>query len=198
MGKTTLTLSLAARLTGGRFVGEDVGNPHLAPYHRHVAERPGTHNPHALPLHLHLLATRAGRERAVPAAGLLLTERFLWEYFHVFVHCAFAAGMLLPAEFAQLERAYARAEEDCAPPDAVVLLGCERAENLRRIAERARPGERAAFATNYLDGLAARYATLPAALALRHAQTRLLPLDVTRLGAEEAAAAVVAALRLGQ
>lgn len=188
VGKTSVCRILAERYTLGRFIAEEVANPHLPAYYRHLAANPRQPNPHAYHLHLHLLEKRALREsQASYHNNLIIADRFLTEYLLVFVRLSTETGLLTAEESLSLERLYAQTQAKCLGVNVVYLLRCKREENLRRIDHRNREGEKAAFSTVYFDQLSTYYADFPRLVSDAYPEVVVRELDVTDLSAEATA-----------
>lgn len=174
--------SLASELADSFFLTEELENPHLGEFYAHLSRFPGEYNPHAFPMQVYFFEQRERREREAQKSGqFLIVDRFLQEYFEIFVRNMFDSGLISPGEFETLRAKHREAMTSDIHPQVVYLLSSSLEENYRRVQKRARDFEKANLSIAYLASLAEKYSQFAETLRSEFKDIQLVLLDTQGL-----------------
>ena len=198
MGKTSLSRSLSLGLPGSTTVSEELENPYLPLFYKHLKEHPGAYNPYAFPLQVYFFEHRLAKEK-VAAEGRetapVISDRCLLEYFEVFVRNLFDCGLVSPSEFAALEEKYAEALCPSVAPKLVVFLDASLEETRSRIEKRNREGETSGISMEYLAQLAKKYSRFKTLVAKQAPQMTLLEVQTDNRTVDEVSKEVLEVIK---
>ena len=183
--------SLASELADSFFLTEELENPHLGEFYDHLSRFPGQYNPHAFPMQAYFFEQRERREREAQRSGqFLIVDRFLQEYFEIFVRNMFDSGLISPGEFEALREKHHEAMTPDIHPQVVYLLTSSLEENYRRVQKRARDFEKANLSLSYLSSLAEKYSQFAETLRSEFKDIQLVLLDTQGLSPSDVHKAV--------
>jgi deoxyguanosine kinase len=146
VGKTSLARELA-RVTGGRLILEDVGNPFLPRFYREPDK-------YAFPAQIYFLLTRFNQQREL-AQQDLFAQRTVADYLFA-KDRIFAALNLAPDQLALYEQIYRLLQARMAQPDLVIYLNARVEVLVERLRRRNRDFERY-LSVEYLERVAGAY-----------------------------------------
>lgn len=186
VGKSTVCDKLASNLANGFFIGEELENPYLEKFYDCMARKPDAPNPYALKLQEYFLDKRYENEAPYDEReGVLITDRFLLEYYEIFVKNLMKSGLMSPEDFHYYCEKYEQLRDRLKKPDVIVFLKSNVETNIARINKRNRDAESGKIDENYLRSLHTIYENFLSLLKQDHGYIRLIEVETDDKSAEE-------------
>lgn len=185
-GKSTLAERLKTVIPNVVLISEELENPHFIPFYKHITENGLCYNKFAFPMQKYFLEKRLEGELATLCHdGLVVSDRFLDEYFHIFVKNCLQTSLISEEEYSALERDYQAPQLEQLLPHVVYYLKCGFACSKERVKQRGREAEADVLTREYFNALEDRYAEFAEVVKSSYPQITLVEIDTESLTASD-------------
>lgn len=155
-------------------------------FYDYMARNPTGANPFAFKLQEYFLEKRFENEAPCDAKdGVLITDRFLLEYFEIFVKNLLKNGLLSQEGYEAYLVRYKEIGDKLKKPDVIVFLRSSVETNIQRINKRNREAESGKIDEGYLRSLHNIYEQFYELLKKEHADIKLIDIDTDDKSIEE-------------